>query len=115
MKRENDAFLKEELDQIDEQEIDRDCFAAEAGEAEADEDLMAPEAEADFFDYPLESGTQILMCSDGLTNMVEKEGIEAVLRMDATPEEKARLLINAANDNGGKDNIAVIIIEPDAE
>ena len=47
MKRENDAFLTEELDRIDEREIDRDCFAAEAGEAEPDEDLSVPEAETD--------------------------------------------------------------------
>ncbi len=75
----------------------------------------APEAEVDFFDYRLEAGATILMCSDGLSNMVEKEEIENILRGDATPEEKTRLLIDAANENGGKDNIAVIIVEPDAE
>ena len=69
----------------------------------------------DFFDYRLEAGATILMCSDGLSNMVEKEEIENILRGDATPEEKTRLLIDAANENGGKDNIAVIIVEPYAE
>ena len=70
------------------------------------------EVDIDFFDETIEEGDVILMCSDGLTNMVEDSVIEAVLKEDLTIEEKTQKLINTANKNGGKDNIAVIIIEP---
>ena len=51
------------------------------------------------------------MCSDGLTNMLEDEEIESILKEPVAIEEKAGRLIEAANNNGGKDNIAVIIID----
>lgn len=51
------------------------------------------------------------MCSDGLTNMLEDEEIGKILRQQATIEERAQMLVEAANNNGGKDNIAVIIID----
>lgn len=69
--------------------------------------------DVDFFDYKLESDSIILMCSDGLTNMVEDDQIRQILTKDLTIKERASELIKAANDHGGKDNIAVIIVEPD--
>ena len=51
------------------------------------------------------------MCSDGLTNMLEDEEIEKILKERLSLEEKAKKLVEAANDNGGKDNIAVILID----
>ena len=72
-----------------------------------------PDIEIDFFDFPLDPGATILMCSDGLTNMVEDPEIEGILRGGGLPKEKTESLIDAANANGGKDNIAVILIEPD--
>ena len=67
----------------------------------------------DFFDLRLESGCTILMCSDGLSNMVEDSRIEEIiLEQDKSPEEKGRTLIEEANRNGGKDNIAIVLIEP---
>ena len=74
-----------------------------------------PNLEIDFFDFRVEPGMQILMCSDGLTNMVDDEEIERILKKNGTPKEKTTRLIEMANENGGKDNIAVIIVEPDAE
>lgn len=68
--------------------------------------------EADFFEVPLEECDCILMCSDGLTNMVEDEGISKILKTTDTLEEKTGNLIAKANENGGKDNIAVILVEP---
>ncbi|MDD7738738.1 MAG: Stp1/IreP family PP2C-type Ser/Thr phosphatase [Fusicatenibacter sp.] len=65
----------------------------------------------DFFDILLEPGNQLVMCSDGLTNMVTDEEIYAELLKD-TDEDKAKRLIDMANANGGKDNIAVIVVEP---
>ena len=66
----------------------------------------------DFFQVELQNGDTILMCSDGLTNMVEDREIQNIVTKDGDIEEKAKNLIDAANAHGGKDNIAVIIIEP---
>ena len=69
----------------------------------------------DFFDYKVGPGGVILMCSDGLSNMVEDEEIRRILRRTISIEEKARVLVETANENGGKDNIAVILVEPDSD
>lgn len=69
----------------------------------------------DFFDYKVGPGGIILMCSDGLSNMVEDEEIRRILRRTISIEEKARVLVETANENGGKDNIAVILVEPDSD
>lgn len=67
----------------------------------------------DFFDFELEPGNIILMCSDGLSNMVEDVKIEQILlKPDISLMEKGNALIREANANGGKDNIAIILIEP---
>lgn len=68
--------------------------------------------EADFFHVELNPGDLVLMCSDGLTNMLEDEEIHKLLGGRESVEEKAEALVKAANNNGGRDNIAVIIIEP---
>ncbi len=66
----------------------------------------------DFFTVKLQPGSIVLMCSDGLTNMLEDEQIRMILRGQRDIVEKAEELVKAANDNGGKDNIAVILVEP---
>lgn len=71
--------------------------------------------EVDFFNVELHPGDIVLMCSDGLTNMLEDEDIHRILGGMGSVEEKAEELVKAANNNGGRDNIAVIIIEPFAE
>ncbi|MBD5530189.1 MAG: Stp1/IreP family PP2C-type Ser/Thr phosphatase [Lachnospiraceae bacterium] len=68
--------------------------------------------EVDFFTVELTPGDIVLMCSDGLTNMLEDEEIRDILKCPGELEEKAQKLIEAANSHGGKDNISVILIEP---
>lgn len=68
--------------------------------------------EADFFEVELEENDRILLCTDGLTNMVEDETIRDIVVSDAPIEERAQLLVQNANHNGGRDNITVMIIEP---
>lgn len=68
--------------------------------------------EPDFFNIELEESDMILMCSDGLTNMLEDEEIRMILSGARDIVEKAQELVQAANENGGKDNISVILIEP---
>ena len=69
------------------------------------------EIRIDFFDLQMEENDRILMCSDGLSNMATDEEIFAILN-DAAAEDTAQALVDRANANGGKDNIAVIVIEP---
>jgi len=66
---------------------------------------------ADYFDVGLKGREHILLCSDGLTNMVSDEDIFKVLKSSDTIENRASKLIELANQNGGRDNISVIIIE----
>lgn len=70
------------------------------------------EVEADFFTEELETGDIVLMCSDGLTNMLDDKEIEAILLNPEKEEliQKGDALIKAANENGGKDNIAVVLV-----
>ena len=65
----------------------------------------------DFFDVKLEHGDKILLCSDGLTNMVEDEEILEIVRKSSSIEEAAGTLVDTANKNGGKDNISVVLAE----
>lgn len=70
------------------------------------------ELAVDFFEVELRPEDMILLCSDGLTNMVEDEEIKEIVLEQKNIVEKAEKLINTANENGGKDNITVILIEP---
>lgn len=69
----------------------------------------------DFFDLSLKKGDTLLMCSDGLSNMVDDEEIRMVIEREGDVAAKAMALIKRANDNGGRDNIAVVIIDPFGE
>ena len=60
----------------------------------------------------LEKNDQVLMCSDGLTNMVEDKDIGEIILGQSSLESQVITLINTANRNGGRDNITVIIIRP---
>jgi len=58
----------------------------------------------------LQEGDYLLMNSDGLSNMVNLSDIQEVVIMDSTVEAKAAELIQMANDNGGLDNITVVLV-----
>lgn len=68
--------------------------------------------EPDFFEVELEKNDLVLMCSDGLTNMVDDKDIGQILLDQTSLESQVITLINTANRNGGRDNITVIIIRP---
>lgn len=70
---------------------------------------VEPKVNADFFEVEMEEVDMILLCSDGLTNMVTEETIEYVLRNANDMEKAAEVLIGLANDNGGLDNISVVM------
>ncbi len=61
-------------------------------------------------EHVVEPGDLYLMCSDGLSDMVDDELIARIAVGDSGLDQKAGLLIDAANDNGGRDNISVLIV-----
>lgn len=64
--------------------------------------------------FPLEPGTQLLFCSDGLTDLVTSHEITRVLAHDEdTPQEKTQALIALALDHGGRDNVTVVVATVD--
>ena len=73
---------------------------------------VLPEVSADFFETVLVPGDTVLLCSDGLTNMVDDADIKRIVLGQRDIVEKTQRLIDAANENGGKDNITVVLIEP---
>ena len=70
------------------------------------------DVEIDFFEHRLKKGDIILMCTDGLSIMVEDEEIFQIVRSSRDVVEAVEQLIERANSNGGKDNIGVIVAEP---
>lgn len=67
---------------------------------------------ADFFEVDLTKGDKLLLCSDGLTNMLRDEEIYQIIQNNKELEQAAKTLVDAANENGGRDNIAVVLVEP---
>ncbi len=71
--------------------------------------------EADIYEYKLHKGDLILMCTDGLSNMVEDEDMFDIVKSARDIVEAVLMLIEKANSNGGRDNIGVVMAEPLAE
>lgn len=68
---------------------------------------------ADYFEIELVEKDIVLMCSDGLSNMLDDEEIKVIVKQYSDNlVSAARHLIDKANQLGGKDNIAIIIIKP---
>ncbi|MGZ5286043.1 MAG: PP2C family protein-serine/threonine phosphatase [Flavisolibacter sp.] len=59
---------------------------------------------------PFLPGDLLMLCSDGLTDLIDQKGMIAILDAKATLADKTKMLINAANDAGGKDNITVVLV-----
>lgn len=69
----------------------------------------------DIVEHVPEMGDIYLMCSDGLSDMVDDDDLARVLSSKTTLHERAGALIRAANEAGGRDNISVILIGTKAE
>lgn len=77
---------------------------------------ISADAEIDVNAFTLELGDQLLLCSDGLSKMVEHQKLTAILlNKDATVTEKCQTLVEQANQAGGLDNITVLVSEFDQE
>jgi serine/threonine protein phosphatase PrpC len=60
---------------------------------------------------PFLPGDMLLLCSDGLTDMVDKNGILDIITQNASLQDKAAQLIARANANGGRDNVTVVLVQ----
>ncbi len=74
-----------------------------------------PDTEADTYRWPLAPGDMLLLCTDGLVNMVRDADIAAEMSKPLTAAEIAENLVRMANENGGRDNITVVVahVNPD--
>ncbi len=70
---------------------------------------IKPEVQVDLFSFRLKKGDTLLICSDGLNNMVTDQEVDAGLRIDSL-EGAARLLVGKALEQGGTDNISVGLV-----
>jgi serine/threonine protein phosphatase PrpC len=65
----------------------------------------------DIFTQKLRPGYQFVICCDGLWEMIRDPQIEQVLRETSDPQAAADQLMELANQNGGEDNISVIVVQ----
>lgn len=76
---------------------------------------IAPQADADIFFEKLGESDSLLLCSDGLSNMLDEETILSVMASPRCAEETAKALVHLANEAGGTDNITAIVLTPDSK
>ena len=100
------------------EQIDLGLISAEAARFADNKNLVTRalgvdrEVDAEIHDYPVRPGDIYLLCSDGLNDMVDDEEIQAALQtLSANLELAATQLIEMANDNGGRDNVSVILVK----
>ncbi|MCF0134883.1 MAG: serine/threonine-protein phosphatase, partial [Lachnospiraceae bacterium] len=65
----------------------------------------------DIYELNIAAGDRLLLCSDGLSNMVSDKVLLQIMTDGSSPEERCRKLVRRANENGGKDNISAIVID----
>ncbi len=114
------AFRTEDHSWVDEQ-VKQGLMSREEADKDNRKNLVTrcigthDKIEVDTYRWKIEPGDQILICTDGLTNMADDAAIATILQKPASAREKVRLLVDLANGNGGKDNITVILawMEPD--
>jgi protein phosphatase len=114
----------EKLDQITrdhsllQEQIDSGMLSKEAARRSQNKNLVTralgiePEVEAEIHTYDVMPGDIFLLCSDGLNDMVEDEDIELTLNaMGSNLPLAANQLVQMANDNGGRDNVSVVLVK----
>jgi PPM family protein phosphatase len=74
-----------------------------------------PSVAVDEDSLPLLDDDRLLLCSDGLTSMVQEDQIQAILEAEPDPQRAADRLVRAANRAGGVDNITVLVLDAHAE
>ncbi|MFO1320445.1 MAG: Stp1/IreP family PP2C-type Ser/Thr phosphatase [Burkholderiales bacterium] len=100
------------------EQIDSGMLTKEAARRSQNKNLVTralgiePEVEAEIHTYDVQPGDMYLLCSDGLNDMVEDEDIELTLNaMGSNLPLAANQLVQMANDNGGRDNVSVVLVK----
>jgi protein phosphatase len=70
---------------------------------------IAPEVIPDFFEIKINEGDSILLCSDGLSNMVEDDELFDIVKENTDVETAVQKMIDRANYYGGRDNISAVL------
>ena len=73
------------------------------------------QVEVDFYEYRLQKGDIILMCTDGLSNMVDDTEMLRIVKSSRDIVEAVEGLIKKANENGGNDNIGIVAVDAFAD
>jgi protein phosphatase len=99
------------------EQIDSGMITREAARRSQNKNLVTralgiePEVEAEIHTYDVRPGDLYVLCSDGLNDMVEDEDIELTLNaMGSNLPLAANQLVQMANDNGGRDNVSVVLV-----
>ncbi len=95
------AISESELDTHPEKNIITQCLGS----------IELAEVNVDRIDGDWQTGSLLLLCSDGLSDFVKPAEIKKILAENHQLESKAKRLVTAALDGGGKDNITIVIIE----
>jgi protein phosphatase len=69
------------------------------------------DVEVDTYELEMNVGDRVVLCSDGLTTMIRERDVERIALGEGDPQRAAQLLVDAANDAGGEDNITVVVID----
>jgi PPM family protein phosphatase len=72
---------------------------------------LDPNVDVDLLTLELREGDRLLICSDGLSSMIEDRTLTEVLSSESDPQAAADRLVEAANEAGGEDNITVVLID----
>jgi len=67
--------------------------------------------EPDFFLLPLTSAARVVLCSDGVSGMIDDAEIEEILGASADPRDAAERIVAAAVDAGGQDNATAVVVD----
>ena len=71
---------------------------------------VEPTVDVEVREFPVQVGDWLILCSDGLTDMVEDEDIHLTIStFGGNPDTVSRQLVQLANDSGGRDNISVLM------
>lgn len=70
-----------------------------------------PTVDVDTFEIEIEEGDRFVVCSDGLVDEADDDEIENTIRSSSGPQDLADRLVALANENGGRDNITVIVVD----
>ena len=103
------SLLQERMDAglMTPEEAEQSCFRAFVTRALGVEDWV----QVDISEFDARADDIILLCSDGLTDMVDDARLASVLSQRPEIDEAARALVDEANINGGRDNISIALIQ----